>query len=168
MNNCIPENTQKYLDPLPENRESSAVLSEIQEFRGLYGDEYVESIIWTQQDAKVILDELGIKRGTTFFNFYLHRFNFPDYYRSVSIYGLSEILEDYRKPFWGEKYKNIQNKYLQLSSLEGEYSYFYDKVDDSVYGVDWRDMNEFVLGNTKPLFATFYNFLQWYYYDDDE
>jgi hypothetical protein len=56
---------------------------------------------------------------------------------------------------------------LQISSIEGEGSYFYDKKTDAVYDVDWGDMDDFMAGRLKPIFTSFYDFLEWYYSCDN-
>jgi hypothetical protein len=56
---------------------------------------------------------------------------------------------------------------LQISSIEGEGSYFYDKKTDAVYDVDWGDMDDFMAGRLKPIFTSFYDFLEWYYSEED-
>ena len=78
---------------------------------------------------------------------------------------LEQIIEDYKNPFWGDKFPEIEKRYLQLTSIESEYSYFYDKNTDALFGVDWADMDDFVAGKIEPLFSTFYDFLE-YYYDE--
>ena len=83
------------------------------------------------------------------------------------MYDLEEILQNYNQPFWGQKYPGIEQRYLQLSSIEGEYSYFYDKETDALYGVDWKDMDDFIAGKHTPLFTSFYDFLEWYYSEDE-
>lgn len=167
-NKSIPENAINYLKPLPRNRADVELLGKIKKFRSLYGDDYVESIVWTQEDARGILLKLGISEEKLFHIFYLNIIELPECYRSEDIYGLSEMFEDYRNPFWGSKFKDIEEKYLQFSSIEGEYSYFYDKKNDSIYGIGWQDMEKFVNGKMRPLFNTFCEFLQWYYSNEDE
>lgn len=92
----------------------------------------------------------------------------PDVYRSNEIFGLSEIRDDFRSPFWGEKYNKITDRFLLLSSVEGEYSYFYDKINDCIFGVDWKEMDDFINGKLSPLFNTSFDFLDWYFSEQDE
>ncbi|WP_263834051.1 hypothetical protein [Sulfurospirillum oryzae] len=82
--------------------------------------------------------------------------------------NLKEIVEEYRHPFWGDKYPGIEQKYLRISSIEGEGSYFYDKETDAVYEVEWKDMDDFMAGKLQPLFTSFYDFLEWYYSEENE
>ena len=168
MNKEITENVKNFLTPLPKDKTDHSVKKNMKILRNLYGDTYVESLIWTQEDARQVLCILGIDQGAPFYNFYLNSIEEANCYRSENIYGLSEVLEGFRNPFWGEKYPDIEKKYLQISSIEGEYSYFYNKQDDSVYGVDWCDMNDFTNDKLVPLYASFNDFLEWYYSDEDE
>ena len=164
----LPENVKNYLELLPKDKNDEKVIREINYFKKLYNENYINSIIWTQEEAELALDTVGVDSNTTFYTFYLNSFEQPVAYRSENIYGLSEILENYQQPFWGDKYPNIERRYLQLSSIEGEYSYFYDKETDALYGVDWGEMDDFMNGNLKPLFTSFYDFLEWYYGEEDE
>jgi hypothetical protein len=44
---------------------------------------------------------------------------------------------------------------------------FYDKKIDAVYEVDWGEMDDFMAGRLKPIFSSFYDFLEWYYNEED-
>jgi len=76
------------------------------------------------------------------------------------IYSLDEILEESKNRFWVPPPKKIEKRYLQLSSIEGEGSYFYDKETNALYDVDWQDMDDFITGKLKPLLTSFYDFLE--------
>jgi len=84
------------------------------------------------------------------------------------LYTLEQIIEDYKNPFWKDKYPNLTDRYLRISSIEGEGSYFYDKETDAVYDVDWNQMDDFVAGKLKPMFNSFYDFLEWYYDEEED
>jgi len=124
--------------------------------------DYLDSLIITRNEAEKVLNELNIKKNTDFYEFY-------KLFRSTGteLYELNEILEDYKTPFWGEQYPNIQDRYLRISSIEGQGSYFYDKETDAVYSVDWNQMDDLVSGKLKPQWKSFYDFLEWYYSEDD-
>lgn len=119
--------------------------------------------ILTVDEALQVLNELKIKNNTAFYEFY---------YRFISSFtelmNLKEIVEEYRHPFWGDKYPGIGQKYLRISSIEGEGSYFYDKETDAVYDVEWKDMDDFMAGKLQPIFTSFYDFLEWYYSEENE
>ena len=120
--------------------------------------------------SKKALKTIGLKKETTFYKYYHDFYDLPDSDNcpGEELYGLKEILEDYKDPFWGEKYPGIEKKYLQFTSIEGEGSYFYDKQTDAVYDVDWNQMDDFMQGKLKPWFNSFYDFLEWYYSEADE
>lgn len=128
-----------------------------------YSNEEIKDIIITEEEALNILEILGIDKNTAFYQFYIKFKSTCD-----EILELDEILEDYKNPFWADKYPVIQEKYLRISSIEGEGSYFYDKQTDELYDVDWKDMDDFMAGKLKPLFTSFYDFLEWYYSEEDE
>jgi hypothetical protein len=128
--------------------------------------ESLDKWIITKAEAINALNTLMINPNSVFYEFY-------STYRSVDsseregaklIYDLGEIFENSKNPFHS-KYPQIGKRYLQLSSIEGEYSYFYDKETDYLYGIDWNEMDDFfVKGKLKePLFTSFYDFLEWYY-----
>ena len=167
-NKMLPKNMISHVEPLPKNMKDSKVMEEYNKFKNLYGNDYVKSIIWTQEQAKEKLNELGVKPNSTFFELYLNSFYDPDNIKLDQLYGLSEIYEDYKNPFWADKYPNITDRYLQISSIEGEHSYFYDKETDAVYSVDWGEMDDFMAGKLEPQWKSFYDFLEWYYCEDED
>jgi hypothetical protein len=165
----LPKNTQNNVILRPKNRNESRVQEEINWYlNNGYSNDEISKIIITENEANNILNKLGISPTSTFFEYYLNYCEEPEAYRVEDIYGLSQIRDDYNQPFWADKYPNIQERYLQLSSIEGEYSYFYDKQTDALYGVDWGEMDDFIAGKLKPLFTSFYDFLEWYYSEEDE
>ncbi len=156
----LPNNVLTYQKELmrPETRGDKKV----RDFESMFS-------ILTLKEAADILDKMRIKKDTTFYNYYLNFLPSGAHFRGDSdlLYDLDEIYEDYKQPFWS-RYKEIGERYLQLSSIEGEWSYFYDKETDAVYGVDWSEMDDFINGKLEPLFNSFYDFLEWYYSDDNE
>jgi hypothetical protein len=168
MTKNLPKTTLPYIEPLPADVSDENVLNQINKFRKLYGDNYVNSIIWTVEDAKNTLDKLGVPDSSSLFWFCLNAFELPDTYRSEELFGLSQVRDDFNNPFWGDKFNNIEMDFLLLSSVEGEYSYFYDKRSDSVFGVGWDEMEKLVNGSIEPLFASSFDFLDWYFSSEDE
>ena len=168
MSENLPDNVSPFVEHLPKNLSIGNVTANIEKFRGMYGDDYVNSIIWTAEDAKGVLGDLGIQSTSALYSFYQNAFELPQAYRNEELFGLSQIRDDFNKPFWGDKYKNIQDKFLLISSTEGEHSYFYDKNADSVYGVGWEKMDELLDGTLDPLFSSFFDFFIWYFTGEDE
>jgi hypothetical protein len=167
MSETLPSNTREFIKLLPKDRSDPELAKTIEKFSGMYGEGYVNSIIWSQEEAREVLNEIGINDNSTFFNFYLHSFEQPDAFRSEDLYGLSEIFDDFKEPFWPE-FQTDSRQILRISSIEGEFSLFYDVKSDEVYGVDWGEMKEFFQGNIGAKFNTFYDYLAWYYSDVDE
>ena len=126
--------------------------------------------ILTIYEAQEALSELSINNTSIFYEFYITYIGIDSSEQENAdlMFSLKEIYENYKNPFWENEYPNITERYLQLSSIEGEYSYFYDKKTDALYGVDWAEMDDFIAGKLKPLFTTFYDFLEWYYEEEIE
>jgi hypothetical protein len=60
----------------------------------------------------------------------------------------------------------LHKDYCLFSSILCSGSYFYDKKTDAVYDVDWGEMDDFMAGKLKPIFTSFYAFLEWYYSEE--
>ncbi|MCP4969122.1 MAG: hypothetical protein GY932_00840 [Arcobacter sp.] len=131
---------------------------------------FLDSEIITEKEAINILERLNINKNTAFYEFYItfKGIDSSEQEEADLMYSLDEIYEDYKNPFWADKYPNIQEKYLQISSIEGHGSYFYDKKTDAVYDVHWGEMDDLITGKLKPWFTSFYDFLEWYYLEEDE
>ena len=148
----------------PNSREREDIKKQLEESIESGRDiEDLKSLIITKKEAISILEKLEIRTDSIFYEFYLT-------FRSTGeeLYELNDILEDYKNPFWQEQYPNIQDRYLRISSIEGEHSYFYDKETDAVYSVDWNQMDDLLSGKLKPQWKSFYDFLEWYYSEDEE
>jgi len=164
----LPSNVQKKILYRPSSRKSIEGMERIKELKSIgYDDDYIKDAIISNEDAHNILIKLGIKNNTSIYQYYLNWCDEPISFRSEDLYGLCEILEAHKNQFW-EEYPQIGKRYLQMSSIEGEWSYFYDKETDAMYGVGWNEMDDFVAGKLKPLFTSFYDFLEWYYSEDEE
>ena len=163
----FPKCVFPYIEKLPENRNDKSILANIKKFGDMYGEKYVESIVWSQEDAKNILSRMGVKESELFFQFYLNSFELPKIDKPDDLYGLSEIYADFLNSYWSNRYPGIEKKFLQLSSIEGEFSYFYNKETGEVFGVEFDQMDLLWSGELKPLFSSFYEFLDWYFSDSD-
>jgi len=165
----LPHNVIPYVIKRPHSRNSEEGIDRINKLKSInYSDMNIINTIISQEDANNTLRKLGIKEDTIFYEFYLNFGDEASAYRIELLYSLGEIIENHKTPFWGDKYPGIEKRYLILSSIEGEYSYFYDKETDALYGVDWGEMDDFMAGKLDPLFTSFYDFLEWYYSEEDE
>ena len=152
---------------------STKVINKILEIGFYFDDEFdydKNEVILSNESRKWFKNNLGIMDlDSAFIDFYSFSVGGCGTRNNADcLLTLEQIIENYKNPFWGDKYPNIEKRYLQLSSIEGEYSYFYDKETDALYGVDWGEMDDFMNGNLKPLFTSFYDFLEWYYGEEDE
>ncbi len=152
---------------------SQKVINKILEDGFYFDDEFdfdKNDVVLTKESREWFRNELGLKNiDSAFVDFYSFCVGGCGSRTDADcLYTLEEILEDYKNPFWEEQYPNIQDRYLRISSIEGEGSYFYDKETDAVYDVDWNQMDDLVSGKLKPQWKSFYDFLEWYYGKDEE
>ena len=122
-------------------------------------------MIITKKEATEALETLGINPKTSFYDFYARFKGVFDSAKGEEIYALDEIIEEAESGFHSIEYPEIGKRYLQITSIEGEGSYFYDKETDAVYNVNWGEEADMISGKKKPWFTSFYDFLEWYYGD---
>lgn len=164
----LPENIYKFRNKFPENRDSNEYKKLIDDYIEIgYDLNDIESFIVTRYDARNVMNGLGINQDSAFYEYYLDGYENPSSGEKVPLYGLQEILDEAKDPYW-KQYAQIGKRYLQLSSIEGEWSYFYDRDTDAVYGVDWGEMDDFAEEKLSPLFDSFNDFLVSYYSDNNE
>jgi len=164
----LPKKVQKKVIKAVANRNTYEFEIEKKELLECnYSEEAINEMLITQDDRKNALNEIGIQDNTTFYEFFINYAEESFNEEADLMYALDEIYEDYKNSFWSDKYPNITDRYLQISSIEGEYSYFYDKETDAVYGVDWGEMDDFMAENLEPEWKSFYDFLEWYYSEDE-
>ena len=147
---------------------SQKVINKILEDGFYFDDEFdfeKNEVVLTKKSREWFNNNLGIKNvNSSFVDFY--SFVIGPTGKGEPLYDLEQIIKDYENPFWKEQYPNITDNYLQISSIEGQGSYFYDKETDAVYDVDWSQMDDFMAGKLEPMFNSFYDFLEWYYSED--
>ncbi|CAB5499616.1 hypothetical protein [uncultured Gammaproteobacteria bacterium] len=163
----LPKCFEKWIIFRPKTKEEEE--EDLKYYLGLgYTKEKYNSTINTRSEAIDILNELDVKNDAAFYEFY-SMYTGIDSSENEEVdllYSLDEIYEDYKQPFHADNYPNITDRYLRISSIEGEGSYFYDKKTDAVYDVDWGEMDDFMAGKLKPIFTSFYAFLEWYYSEE--
>ena len=107
---------------------SQKVINKILEDGFYFDDEFdfeKNDVVLTKESREWFKDKLGLKNiDSVFVDFY--SFVIGPMGRGGQLYDLEQIIEDHKNPFWGEQYPNIQDRYLRISSIEGEHSYFYD------------------------------------------
>ena len=122
-------------------------------------------LVLTSEARKWFVESLGIKNVDSSFvdlySFYVGGRGPCEL--AAPLYTLDEVVENYKSPFWGGDCTGIEKRYLQISSIEGEHSLFFDKDTDQVFSVDWSEMKKFNSGELTPKFKNFDDFLLWYF-----
>ena len=132
--------------------------------QGLDLDFYNRERFLTQDDVSKILEKNNVNENSAFYDFFVKYFELPNG-KGEDLDSIPVILSN---DYWSDEYPEIGERYLQLTSIEGEGSYFYDKETDAVYDVNWGEEEEMISGKMQPWFTSFYDFLEWYYGDIDE
>ena len=111
-----------------------------------------DSLLVTQEQAANALESLNISCDTAFYHL-MHCYRDFPIGQGEELYNLNLVLEE----------NTAGSRYLRFTSIEGEGSYFYDVETDAVYDVSWGEEELVVSREKQPWFASFYDFLEWYY-----
>lgn len=122
-------------------------------------------MVVTQEQAIFALDKLNIDSRTDFYRAMKEFRGFP-LGKGSELHTLDQIIESVKIAYWDSEYSGFSNRFLELSSIEGEGSYFYEIDTGSIYDVNWNEMDNFVSGKIKPLWLNFGSFLDWYYSEE--
>lgn len=171
----MPENVKEYIIEFTENKKDDKVIEIINILKeNGHKDNYINELLLSKECTKKILNQLNIQKKICFYIFYLNGFDLPNNTKGEELFGLQDIYDFYINEYWinrcelREKYPKASKQYLQFTSIEGGGSYFYDKETDYVYDVDWGQEEAMITGKLKPWFTSFYDFLEWYYSEEDE
>ncbi|MCL9783926.1 hypothetical protein M9194_21125 [Vibrio sp. S4M6] len=121
-----------------------------------------DSMILTQEQAIEALSAIKIDPHSSFYFLYSKIQNFP-VRRYDELHNLDQIVELKNDGYWDDEYPGFSNSFLELSSIEGEGSFFYEIKTDHVYDVEFSLMDDFVSGKIKPTWKSFNEFIEWYY-----
>jgi hypothetical protein len=119
--------------------------------------------------AKRALAMLGIA-PTSEFHVFFSTFVIENMYPAQSRDTLAPVADDdgelspgiaFARETWG-----IPDRYVTMSSLEGEGGYFYDTVTGKVVDVELAHRDAFMAGDVRVLGDTVFDFLRWYLGDD--
>lgn len=121
----------------------------------------------TLRDPSEKLAELGVTKGSTFYEFY-SRARFVPIGNGEELNTLDGIIEHKESGFHEDDYPGIYDRFLQLSSIEGEGSYFYELETGIVYDTDWGEEEAMIQGTLEKKWPTFYAFLEWYYSPEEK
>jgi hypothetical protein len=111
------------------------------------------------------LAALKVPIESEFAEFFLN-FTVTFYQSAVSDEELCDICEptevmadrsNFVREVWG-----LPEKYICMSSVEGEGCYLYDRESGWVWDFSLADRKSLVEGKSNPLFKSFFDFLVWY------
>jgi hypothetical protein len=122
------------------------------------------NIVIAQEQAIKSLEKLRIDANSDFYQIMKDFRGFP-IGQGSELNSLDQIVSFLENGFWDDEYPNFSEKYLQLSSAEGEGSYFFDRKSGEIYDVGWGDMDHFYEGKIEAKWKNFTEFLEWYYTD---
>ena len=108
-----------------------------------------EKGIYTKEQAEKKLTDLGVSNNSLFYEVFCNYRFFPSG-NGEELHNLHSIEGEY-------------DGFLQLSSPEGEGSYFYSIESDEVFDVEWGEEEELITNQLEPKWASFSEFLIWYY-----
>lgn len=175
----LPKVTKGFYRELPKNKKDPKYKDLVNEYMsyGIKREEIEGNIFLLQDERENLLKEMGINKKSSFYEYCLYIFDYPNEVKGEELFGFVEINENYKEKNWinifpergtlNEKYPNASKRYLQISSIEGGGSYFYDKETDYVYDVNWGEEEVMITGELKPWFTSFYDFLEWIYSEED-
>jgi len=106
----------------------------------------------------------GLNPGALFYAVMAAYRRFPPG-RGAELYDLDAIEKAADSGAWEEDFPGFARRFLQLSSSEGEGSYFYAVAGGAVFDAGWNDMEELAAGRLPARWASYAAFLHWYYAD---
>ena len=127
-------------------------------------EEYIEK---TFKSAESKLASLGVPEDSSLYEFYTN-IGFIPLGQGEELNTLDGIIEHKESGFHEEENPGIYDRFLQLSSIEGEGSYFYEIETGIVYDADWGEEESMMQGTLAKKWPNFYSFLEWYYSPEEE
>ena len=140
------------------NEVSEEEAKELMRMQGC-NESYIEKV-FTPRENK--LSYLGVEEGTVFYQFYTKIGYIPNG-QGEPLHSLDEIIGEKESQFHENDYPGIYDRFLQISSIEGEGSYFYEIDTEIVYDADWGEEDAMMSGKLEKKWPSFYAFLEWYY-----
>lgn len=143
---------------IPENRNSKDFDIKYYLDNGFTLEE-LENKVLTIEDSENMLKRLGVKKDSVFYGFVSKTGYIPQGEFSWEIYSLEEVYENKINSFWKEEYPNLSDRFLQLTSIEGAGSLFYDIEKDNIFDVGFNDMDNLINGTLKSKWESFEDYL---------
>jgi hypothetical protein len=113
------------------------------------------------EDRKFFKEEMGVVNVDSAFVDYYTIVAFPPAGNGDELLTLDDILTVMEEG--GEPEIKGMDNFIRFSSIEGEASYFYNKVTDEVFDVAWGEEEAMVAGKLAAIHNSFSDFLNWYY-----
>jgi hypothetical protein len=118
-----------------------------------------------QAAAVAELQALGIRDGSQFAEFF-RRFKVS----AVSSGSSHEELMDLASPTpqirnateFAREVHGVSDRFVALTSGEGEGFYLYDTDTEAVYDISVKDVKDLVAGRVPPRWSDFFGFLRWF------
>jgi hypothetical protein len=111
------------------------------------------------------LEELGIASDSEFGTFF-REYVITLFRSDVSDEELCDLLEPTAEISTGTRFIHdvweLPEKYVCLSSVQGEGAYLYDRDTGEVLDFDLAHRDDFLAGKQKPISKGFFEFMSWY------
>jgi hypothetical protein len=119
-------------------------------------------MVITAEQARVAIKRAGLDESSLFGKIMVTYRGFPPGNGS-ELYALDEVLACADGGFWDDEYPGFSQRFLQLSSIEGQGSYFYEIATGAVYDAGWEQMAALTSGTLRAAWVSYEAFLVWYY-----
>ena len=87
--------------------------------------------------------------------------------RGEELHSIDQIIDEKGSEFHEDENPGIYDRFLQISSIEGEGSYFYEIATDIVYDTDWGKEESMMMGKLEKKWDSFLDFINWYYLSNE-
>ncbi len=123
--------------------------------------------IYTKEQAEQAINRIGMNLGSVFAHLMIEYRYFPKG-KGDELHSLSQIIDEKESQFHEEECPGIYDRFLQISSIEGEGSYFYEIASDIVYDTDWGEEASMMNGELDKRWNSYLDFINWYYSENEQ
>ena len=120
--------------------------------------------IVTDDDRKYFQEEIGLLNADSAFIDFYSVIAIPVLGKGSELCTFEQIIEI--ADLHEHEEIHGMDRFLRISSTEGEGSYFYCKSTDAVYDISWGNEEDMAKGDLLPIYNSFAKFLSWYYSDE--
>lgn len=119
-----------------------------------------DDILWFQRT-------LGVRPTDLSFIYFYTNVTIPPIGNGDELHTLESIIEEKEEEYHEEECPGLYERFLQLSSIEGEGSYFFEIETGKVYDANWGEEHIMMEGTLSKCWKCFAAFLDWYYINRD-